>query len=124
MADDAQDAALDELYWVKPQDFTAVRSRLAEAARDRGDAAAAKQISASRKPTTAAWVVNRVALSRSRAKQTQALIAEQMQRSQLCPGLLICLAAHSLFRHFALLNMSANNIPPTLHQSGLQQAIP
>jgi hypothetical protein len=75
MADDE----LDELYWVKPEDFTAVRSRLAAAAKDRGDTATAKQISASRKPTTAAWAVNRLALSRSKAKQRLTEIGERLR---------------------------------------------
>jgi hypothetical protein len=58
MADDE----LDELYEVKPEEFTALRTKLAAAAKQRGDADTAKQISAARKPTTAAWVVNRLAL--------------------------------------------------------------
>jgi hypothetical protein len=70
---------LDELYWVKPEDFTAVRSRLVAAAKDRGDAAAAKQIAASRKPTTAAWAVNRLALSRSKAKQRLTELGERLR---------------------------------------------
>jgi hypothetical protein len=49
---------LDELYGVKPEDFTSVRTRLADEAKQRGDAAEAKRIGAARKPTTAAWVVN------------------------------------------------------------------
>jgi hypothetical protein len=53
---------LDELYEVKPEEFTALRTKLAAAAKERGDADTAKQISAARKPTTAAWVVNRLAL--------------------------------------------------------------
>jgi hypothetical protein len=53
---------LDELYEVKPEEFTALRTKLAAAAKQRGDAEGAKQISAARKPTTAAWVVNRLAL--------------------------------------------------------------
>ena len=73
------DDELDELYWVKPEDFTAVRSRLAAAAKDRGDAAAAKQISASRKPTTAAWAVNRLALSRSKAKRRLTELGERLR---------------------------------------------
>ncbi|WP_231984742.1 hypothetical protein [Mycobacterium sp. 852014-52144_SCH5372336] len=59
MADDA----LDELYAAKLEDFTALRTKLAGEAKKRGDADAAKQISAARKPTTAAWVVNRLALA-------------------------------------------------------------
>ncbi len=53
---------LDELYEVKPDEFTALRTKLVAAAKKRGDADTAKQISAARKPTTAAWVVNRLAL--------------------------------------------------------------
>ena len=53
---------LDELYEVKQDEFTALRPKLAAAAKQRGDTDTAKQISAARKPTTAAWVVNRLAL--------------------------------------------------------------
>jgi len=60
MADDE----LDNLYSVPPEEFTAERTRLSAAAKRRGDTAAAKLISASRKPTTAAWIVNRLALGR------------------------------------------------------------
>lgn len=51
---------LDQLYDATPEEFTALRTELAAAARKRGDSAAAKQISTARKPTTAAWVVNRL----------------------------------------------------------------
>jgi hypothetical protein len=58
MADDE----LDRLYWVPPEDFIAERTKLTAAAKKRGDPAAAKRVSAARKPTTAAWIVNRLAL--------------------------------------------------------------
>jgi hypothetical protein len=60
MADELDE--LDELYEVKPEEFTALRTKLAAAAKQRGDTDTAKQISAARKPTAPAWVVNRVAL--------------------------------------------------------------
>jgi hypothetical protein len=60
MADELD--GLDELYEIKPEAFTALRTKLAAAAKQRGDTDTAKQISAARKPTAAAWVVNRVAL--------------------------------------------------------------
>ena len=69
----------DELYRVKPEEFTALRTRLADQARKRGDADAAKRISASRKPTTAAWVVNRLAISDPAAKQRLAELGEQLR---------------------------------------------
>jgi hypothetical protein len=53
---------LDELYEVRQDEFTALRTKLAAAAKQRGDTDTAKQISAARKPTAAAWVVNRLAL--------------------------------------------------------------
>jgi hypothetical protein len=65
VADDAGfsvDDALDRLYAARPEDFTAQRTRLAAEAKRSGDAAAAKQISGSRKPTVAAWVANLLAL--------------------------------------------------------------
>jgi hypothetical protein len=62
MADSAFASELDSLYWAPPDAFTAERNKLAAAAKQRGDTAAAKRISASRKPTTSAWVVNRLAL--------------------------------------------------------------
>jgi chromosome segregation ATPase len=75
MADDA----LDELYWVKPEDFTAVRTRLAKAANERGDAAGVKEISASRKPTTAAWVANRLAISHTQTKRRLTELREKLR---------------------------------------------
>jgi hypothetical protein len=60
MADEPDE--LDELYEVKPEEFTALRTKLAAAAKQRADTDTAKQISAARKPTAAAWVANRVAL--------------------------------------------------------------
>ncbi|MGV0791963.1 hypothetical protein [Mycolicibacterium sp. XJ1819] len=52
------DDPLDTLYAATPQEFTALRTELAGAAKKRGDTEAAKQISGARKPTTAAYVVN------------------------------------------------------------------
>jgi hypothetical protein len=46
------------LYAVRPEEFTALRTRLAKEAKGRGDTEAAKRIAAARKPTAAAWVVN------------------------------------------------------------------
>jgi hypothetical protein len=63
------DDELDELYSIKPDGFTALRRKLADAARRRGDAAAAKRISAARKPTTAAWIVNLLAVQCADVKQ-------------------------------------------------------
>jgi hypothetical protein len=75
MADDE----LDELYEVKPEEFTALRTKLAAAAKQRGDADTAKQISAARKPTTAAWVVNRLALRDQDTRTRLAGLGERLR---------------------------------------------
>ena len=55
--------AVAELYEGDPDEFTGRRAELAAAARDAGEQAAAKQITALRKPTRSAWVVNRLVRS-------------------------------------------------------------
>jgi hypothetical protein len=54
-------AAVEELYGADPEAFTGRRGDLVAAARSAGDRAAAKAIAALRRPTRAAWVVNRLA---------------------------------------------------------------
>ncbi len=63
MADDRLAQAVDELYALDPAQFTARRNALASAARKAGAADQAKQISALRRPSRAAWILNQ--LSRS-----------------------------------------------------------
>ncbi|OBB45201.1 hypothetical protein [Mycobacterium sp. 852002-51961_SCH5331710] len=75
MADDA----LDELYAAKLEDFTPLRTKLAGAAKKRGDAEAVKRISAARKPTTAAWVVNRLALSDENVQKRLKSLGERLR---------------------------------------------
>jgi hypothetical protein len=70
---------LDELYEVKPDEFTALRTKLAAEAKKRGDADTAKQISAARKPTTAAWVVNRLALRDQDTRTRLAGLGERLK---------------------------------------------
>jgi hypothetical protein len=73
------DDELDELYSVKPDGFTALRRKLADAAKQRGDTAAAKQISAIRKPTTAAWIVNLFVLQHKESKQQLAELRKRLR---------------------------------------------
>lgn len=75
MADDE----LGELYGVRPDEFTVLRTTLAAAARKRGDAAAAKRISAARKPTTAAWVVNLLAHTNADAARSLTDLGERLR---------------------------------------------
>jgi hypothetical protein len=70
---------LDTLYGVPPEEFTALRTKLAAAAKQRGDADEAKRISAARRPTTAAWLVNRLALRRKDTTQRLADLGDRLR---------------------------------------------
>ncbi|KUI28691.1 hypothetical protein AU196_13160 [Mycobacterium sp. IS-1742] len=75
MADDP----LDQLYAVAPDEFTALRTRLAADAKKRGDAAAARRISGARKPTTAAAVVNRLVHNDPDVRDRLAELGEELR---------------------------------------------
>src|SRR2546430_8484319 len=70
---------LDKLYEVTPEEFTALRTKLGAAAKQHGDADAAKQILAARKPTTAAWVVNRLAIRDQDIRSRLAGVGERLK---------------------------------------------
>lgn len=74
----AVEEALDRLYAAKPEDFTALRTELAAAAKGAGDPDAAKRIGGSRKPTVAAWVVNALSLGGS-AKATLSELGSRLR---------------------------------------------
>ena len=50
----------EALYRLAPEDFTAARDEAAKVARSSGDADAAKELKALRRPSVAAWLVNRL----------------------------------------------------------------
>ena len=75
MADDD----LDVLYAAKPEEFTALRTKLAAEAKKRGDADTAKQITAARKPTTAAYVVNLLVLDDASARGRLTELGERLR---------------------------------------------
>jgi hypothetical protein len=70
---------LDALYEVKPEEFTALRTELTSAAKKRGDAEVAKAISSARRPTTAAWVVNRLAIRDQGTRTRLAALGERLK---------------------------------------------
>jgi hypothetical protein len=70
---------IDQLYGVRPEEFTALRTQLAAAAKKRGDADEAKQIAAARRPTTAAWVVNALVRSDDSARVRLAELGERLR---------------------------------------------
>jgi hypothetical protein len=76
------DAAAAELYGADPQDFLDRRKALAAAARDAGDADAARQIAALRKPTRAAWVVNRLTRADPGASDRLASLAARLRAAE------------------------------------------
>jgi hypothetical protein len=75
-------AAVEELYGADPETFTGRRGELAAAARDAGDRAAAKAITALRRPTRAAWVVNQLARADPSAAEKLTELAVALRAAQ------------------------------------------
>lgn len=75
-------AAVEQLYEAAPEAFTGRRAELAAAAREAGDRAAAKAIGALRRPTRAAWVVNRLARADPSAPRKLAELAGALRAAQ------------------------------------------
>ncbi|KAF0647590.1 MULTISPECIES: hypothetical protein [Streptomyces] len=72
MAMDVESVA-DELYGLRPSEFTALRERRAAEARTAGDRALADRVKALRRPTAAAWASN--LLVRARPDDARSLVA-------------------------------------------------
>jgi hypothetical protein len=68
-----------DLYAVEPDDFMALRAELSDAAKADGQAAVAKQIAALRKPTRAAWTLNRLSRAHPEAAERLAELAAELQ---------------------------------------------
>lgn len=66
------DTVADELYALRPEDFTAARNTRMAEARSAGDRALAEEIGKLRRPTLSAWVSN--LLVRERPEEVQALL--------------------------------------------------
>ena len=81
-AGDRLAAAIAELYGAAPDAFTGRRGELAAAARDAGDRTTAKAIAALRRPTRAAWVVNRLAHADPGAAPKLAELAGALRAAQ------------------------------------------
>ena len=65
--------ALDELYAAPPEEFTATRDRLAKELKAAGDAEAAAEVRARRRPTVVAWAINQAV--RAQPQSLQDLLA-------------------------------------------------
>jgi hypothetical protein len=82
VADDRVAAAVAELYGADPDAFTERRKALVAAARSAGDRGAASAIGALRKPTRAAWVVNRLARDDPSAAGRLASLAGELRAAE------------------------------------------
>jgi hypothetical protein len=82
VADDRVAAAAAELYGADPEAFTERRKALAAEAKTVGDKSAATAIAALRKPTRAAWVVNRLARADPDAPARLALLAAELRAAE------------------------------------------
>ena len=69
------DVALDELYGSDPAEFVEIRKRLASSLAGAGDAAAAKELRAARRPSTSAWALNQL------ARRDPHVVTELLERS-------------------------------------------
>ena len=76
-------AATGELYSADPDHFIDRRGALAAEARAAGDAAAAKQIGALRKPTRSAWVLNQLVRAEPDATSQLDLLGDELRAAQL-----------------------------------------
>jgi hypothetical protein len=81
--DDPLADAKAELYGADPDEFMARRQELAAQAREAGEAAAAKQIAALRKPTRSAWVVNRLVRTDPDVTARLAALAAELREAGL-----------------------------------------
>ena len=82
MSDDRVDAAADSLYAADPDEFMKLRKTLADEARRSGDPEAAKQITALRKPTASAAIVNRLAHADAKAMKRLRDLGEKLRAAQ------------------------------------------
>jgi hypothetical protein len=79
---EVDEAVVDRLYALPPEEFTAVRNALAKELTQAGDRNAAAEVKALRKPTVVVWALNQVA--RSRRDEVERLLAAgaELRRTQ------------------------------------------
>jgi len=81
MSDPVTDAAA-ELYQLPPEEFVTARAERVKALRADGDAAAAKQVGALRKPTVGAWLVNLLVADEPELADQVTALADQLRTAQ------------------------------------------
>lgn len=75
------EAIVEELYGLRPEQFTAARDAYAAEAREARDPEAAKAIAALRRPVTAAWAANLLARRRPEEAQRFLALAETLREA-------------------------------------------
>jgi hypothetical protein len=78
----AADQRLDELYREHPEGFVAKRNELVKALRADGDRAEADRLKKLRRPTAAAWLINRVAIDSPELAEEFAAAGEAVEDAQ------------------------------------------
>ncbi|PZS27637.1 MAG: hypothetical protein DLM58_18540 [Pseudonocardiales bacterium] len=80
--DDSLHDAIDELYSADPDEFVKRRAALASQARAEGDPTSATAITALRRPTKAAWIVNRLVRADPDVAGELAELAKKLRNAQ------------------------------------------
>jgi hypothetical protein len=81
MSDQLSDAVA-ELYRLPPEEFVSARAERVKALRDGGDAVAAQQVAALRKPTVGAWLVNLLVADEPALAEQVTALADQLRTAQ------------------------------------------
>lgn len=76
------DDPLDPLYHGPLEEFTGARNELAKSLRSDGDASAANEVKALRKPSRAAWLVNQVAVRKPKEVAELLEVGEELRAAQ------------------------------------------
>lgn len=78
-----EEAELDRLYSLPPEEFIAARNELAKRFRDEGERAVAARIKEIKRPTVSAWVVNQLARGRELDVERLLRAGERLRKAQL-----------------------------------------
>src|SRR6266508_1541027 len=76
------EAGIERLFGLAPEEFVAARDELARRLRKDGDGAAAKRVAGLRRPTVAAWAVNRAARRRPELATDLIEAGERLRQAQ------------------------------------------
>lgn len=82
MDQDRLDVVAGELYRTRPQEFTAARTAAVAAARAGGDRVLARALAGLRRPSVAAWVVNRLVRERTPLVEQVVRLGESLRSAQ------------------------------------------